>query len=530
MHFFIQTVLTLAALWAITPISGQTHEGAPPPTTSDCSQIDRVKVDSGNITITLKTGKNGNNINYIWQNTPSELCEAIKSQTSEATKTTLLVDEMRKGHEAGKKTSTSGLGFFHLYGFGVPQDLKKAETLLRSGSEDYLPPGLLLLASIFMEEESGDGLSKASDLVLESLKQGNKNAIRTGNLALRRLAIQSDPAALAKAEQIIEATLKIDPENAYVLYHAARFQKQQKNFVEAWEFATRALNAPGLTDQLRIQVRVIRLEVANIAGKTGGLEMADFREPLEAVFEEVPRTAINIATGMVTVFVALLLWLLAFLTRRSDDAGPGLILTVAWISLTALGLGAAVLVPGADTVLAVAILLAMLCGLRGKLREKYFPIRPWAGQLHRLALSFLTLVGCLGLLFAISFGYEAAFKAIFGRPPGQQVISHFLRADGFASYMRLMITFAICIPAVEEIAFRGFLMDWTRRRLSWFWSILIVSAVFGIIHGLEWAIPAGFIGLIAGWLRMRTGNLWAPCLLHALNNGIALTLLSLGLE
>ena len=97
------------------------------------------------------------------------------------------------------------------------------------------------------------------------------------------------------------------------------------------------------------------------------------------------------------------------------------------------------------------------------------------------------------------------------------------------SYVRMMIVYSICVPAIEEIAFRGFLLDWMRRRFSWAWAVLIVSVVFGIAHGPMAAIQTGFIGLIAGWLRVWTGNLWASLLLHGANNGIAITLLSLGL-
>ena len=84
---------------------------------------------------------------------------------------------------------------------------------------------------------------------------------------------------------------------------------------------------------------------------------------------------------------------------------------------------------------------------------------------------------------------------------------------------------AICTPVVEEIAFRGYLLDWFRRRLSWNWSIIIVSLLFGLIHGWAMALPTAFIGLFAAVLRKRYDSLWPAILLHALNNGIAMAML-----
>ncbi len=84
---------------------------------------------------------------------------------------------------------------------------------------------------------------------------------------------------------------------------------------------------------------------------------------------------------------------------------------------------------------------------------------------------------------------------------------------------------AIFTPVIEEIAFRGYLLDWFRRKLSWNWSVLIVSILFGLVHGWAMAIPTAVIGFFAALLRRRYDSLWPPILLHAFNNGIAMILL-----
>ena len=59
-----------------------------------------------------------------------------------------------------------------------------------------------------------------------------------------------------------------------------------------------------------------------------------------------------------------------------------------------------------------------------------------------------------------------------------------------------------------------------QKRLSWVFSLLLTSTVFGLIHysqGITGILMTGFAGLVLGAVYLYTGrNLWASIIAHAL--------------
>src|SRR5260221_222984 len=93
---------------------------------------------------------------------------------------------------------------------------------------------------------------------------------------------------------------------------------------------------------------------------------------------------------------------------------------------------------------------------------------------------------------------------------------------------RLRPTFS---PAVEEFFFRGFLFNAiytaTRARTA----ILATAALFGLFHvfmsgilTIERFLPTALMGLVLGWLRWCSRSVFPGMLLHALHNGLLLSL------
>lgn len=84
---------------------------------------------------------------------------------------------------------------------------------------------------------------------------------------------------------------------------------------------------------------------------------------------------------------------------------------------------------------------------------------------------------------------------------------------------------ALVVPIMEELFWRSFLQRWVQNpdflalnpAQIGLKALLIASALFAIEH-VQWL--AGLIaGLAYGWLYIRTRNLWAPILAHAVTNG-----------
>ncbi|MCC7474719.1 MAG: CPBP family intramembrane metalloprotease [Pirellulales bacterium] len=84
------------------------------------------------------------------------------------------------------------------------------------------------------------------------------------------------------------------------------------------------------------------------------------------------------------------------------------------------------------------------------------------------------------------------------------------------------------VPAVcEELCFRGFLFGSLRTRFSGWATIAMTALLFGVFHEVLSAgriFPSTLLGLALGFLRLRAHSV-VPCMvMHALHNGLLLTI------
>ncbi|TLX76208.1 CPBP family intramembrane metalloprotease [Labilibacter sediminis] len=88
------------------------------------------------------------------------------------------------------------------------------------------------------------------------------------------------------------------------------------------------------------------------------------------------------------------------------------------------------------------------------------------------------------------------------------------------------ITLVIAAPVLEEMVFRGIILDGLLKKHSPFKSIFISSLLFGLVHLNPWQFLAGLlIGFLLGWIYYKTKNLVLPILIHLVNNGFAFMLM-----
>jgi membrane protease YdiL (CAAX protease family) len=82
---------------------------------------------------------------------------------------------------------------------------------------------------------------------------------------------------------------------------------------------------------------------------------------------------------------------------------------------------------------------------------------------------------------------------------------------------------AILAPIVEELYFRGRLLDAFTPTIGPGWATTISSLAFAAIHGIPAFLPAYVVfAVVLVALRRRTGGLAAPMLAHMINNAFAL--------
>ncbi|GAB5405502.1 MAG: ABC transporter permease subunit [Aureliella sp.] len=93
----------------------------------------------------------------------------------------------------------------------------------------------------------------------------------------------------------------------------------------------------------------------------------------------------------------------------------------------------------------------------------------------------------------------------------------------------VLFVFAITPAVCEEFLFRGFVLS-SLSRLSGVWAVILSSILFGLMHVLtsnvlavERFLPSTFMGLILGYIALRTRSLWPGIVVHALHNGFLLS-------
>ncbi len=77
-------------------------------------------------------------------------------------------------------------------------------------------------------------------------------------------------------------------------------------------------------------------------------------------------------------------------------------------------------------------------------------------------------------------------------------------------------------PIAEEVFFRGFVLTGLLKRFGVRRALLFSSVLFGLFHLDPAAIvPTFALGLILGWVYLKTGSVWPAMFAHGLHNTVA---------
>lgn len=162
----------------------------------------------------------------------------------------------------------------------------------------------------------------------------------------------------------------------------------------------------------------------------------------------------------------------------------------------------------------VALALAVLW-------RHYIELKSYGLPLRHLLLSLAVGLGVLVLWINLDAGWMLMGEAGDGYNPTNEAG----RIDWLLVAFRIAGA-ALVVPIMEELFWRSFIQRWVQQpdflaldpARTGLKALLIASALFATAH-LQWL--AGLIaGLAYGWLYIRTRNLWAPIIAHAVTNGM----------
>jgi membrane protease YdiL (CAAX protease family) len=149
------------------------------------------------------------------------------------------------------------------------------------------------------------------------------------------------------------------------------------------------------------------------------------------------------------------------------------------------------------------------------------PLRPWQLGFRRGAPVKSAIGIALIAVFAF-FTFAIAYQGIF-QPDNPQEIVEDLGADRNTLLLVAGALLVIVVaPVAEELFFRGFVFRVLRLRMSFWFAAAIDGVLFGLVHGALVILPIlAFLGAVLCWTYERSGTLFVPIALHALNNALA---------
>lgn len=85
-----------------------------------------------------------------------------------------------------------------------------------------------------------------------------------------------------------------------------------------------------------------------------------------------------------------------------------------------------------------------------------------------------------------------------------------------------ILSTVVAAPVLEELFFRGLVLESCRERFGSRVAVLVSALLFGLIHIVPVQMVNAFVvGIILGYIYLKTGSLLSVIILHAINNAIA---------
>jgi membrane protease YdiL (CAAX protease family) len=350
-----------------------------------------------------------------------------------------------------------------------------------------------------------------------------------GQALYQLLGESSKPADVERAKAILEIWRTLDAEDLALRVNQVWFDWMHGDQSGLFDRCGELLEEDEITEEDRATLLAIRFDNALMEGRLNELSEEEWRQVVSDTFgESLARVDPGILLWLVVIAAMAYLGGVVAVTRLWHLKPPGFLLMSLWLSLTLL----LPMVIFAPSLIAIGFALiggaAMLWGITGSRAPLGYLKPPLRHEGIRFGGRWGWVILCLlcwGLTLGMEFGYQEAFTRVMGRAPEQHVLLGTLIADSPLSFVALLLTAGMLIPLLEEIVFRGVMQDYLGRRIPTIWSLLIVSVIFGLMHGLDAALTTGLFGFICSLLRLRYQSLWPAIFLHAFNNSMVVIVL-----
>ncbi len=145
-------------------------------------------------------------------------------------------------------------------------------------------------------------------------------------------------------------------------------------------------------------------------------------------------------------------------------------------------------------------------------RRKWTSVSDYNFQFGSIKIAILVSVATI----AIQIGIVSPIVSLIPMPESLvKIFIEFAKMKGLYSFIAIIIA----APILEELIFRGIMLNGLLKIYSPLKSIVISSLLFGVVHLNPWQFVAAFvIGIFSGWVYYKTQKLTLCILIHFSNN------------
>jgi membrane protease YdiL (CAAX protease family) len=135
-------------------------------------------------------------------------------------------------------------------------------------------------------------------------------------------------------------------------------------------------------------------------------------------------------------------------------------------------------------------------------------------------------IGSIKIILLLCFATAAILIGIkfpiVSQIPMPEYMQKIFLDDGSSTGVYSFITIVIAAPILEELIFRGIILNGLLKSYSPLKSIIISSLLFGLVHLNPWQfIGASIGGILSGWVYFKTKKITLPIIIHMTNNLLA---------
>lgn len=150
----------------------------------------------------------------------------------------------------------------------------------------------------------------------------------------------------------------------------------------------------------------------------------------------------------------------------------------------------------------------------------------WVGTLKTLLWILGTYLFYLGVSILVIMIFFSLGIGAFGFEPQTSLFEVFGR-----DYVGFIFAFLIAVviaPFVEEIFFRGFVLQTLAKKISPFWGVVLTALIFASVHfEFQSVMPLLILSVILNVLYLKTRSIWPGILFHLFNNSVAFIMMLL---